>query len=87
MVLQVMSQMDQCGGGGTAWALGSRMTTRRQVTNITKDHIDFEHQMLKELEGHLLLKRWGLMVSMLEIMMRPGGTLIGLGTNGTILMM
>ena len=80
-----MSQMDWCRGGGTAQALGSRMMTRRQAVNIIKDCVDFEHQTLKFMEGHLLLKRWGPMVNLLEMMTWPGGMPIGLG-NGTMLM-
>ena len=75
--------MDQSRGGGTAWALGSRTMTKRQVANIIKDCVDFEQQMLKVLGRHLLLKRQGLIVNMLEMLMRLGGTPIA-PSDGTV---
>ena len=85
-MLRKMSLMDQCRGGGTTWALGSRMMIRSQMAKIGEDHVNLDHQMLKVMNGHLLLKRWGLMANSLEMMMWLGGMPQGPG-EGMMLVM
>ena len=67
------------GGGHTAQTLGSRMMFRGPSANIGKE-------AQKVMKGCLLLKRWGLMVNTLEMMMWPGGTLQGPGEGMTLIM-